>query len=179
VQRGLPIADSYCLVPELGAILRAGDSMEPWFLVEHLDVERLLSEWRWLCPRPMTLAARTAFGDLFLRDEAGAVFWLDIAVGKLTQVSNSEARFREMAETREKREEWFAESDMRAAEERGLKPGLSQCVGFKVPLAFAESGSPDTPYVADLHEYVSFLGDLNRQISSLPEGSKVRLRVVP
>ncbi len=45
------------------------------------------------------------------------------------------------------------------------------------PLIFAESGSPDTPYVADLYENISFLGDLNRQISSLPDGAKVRIRV--
>lgn len=48
---------------------------------------------------------------------------------------------------------------------------------FSVPLVFAESGSPDTPYVADLYEHISFLGDLNRQISSLPDGAKVRIRV--
>jgi hypothetical protein len=46
-----------------------------------------------------------------------------------------------------------------------------------VPLIFAESGSPDTPYVADLYEHISFLGDLNRQISSLPDGAKVPIRV--
>ena len=60
---------------------------------------------------------------------------------------------------------------------RGLKPGATQCIGFSVPLIFAESGSPDTPYVADLYEHISFLGDLNRQISSLPDGAKVRVRV--
>jgi hypothetical protein len=153
--------------------------MEPWFRVDHLEVERLLSEWRWLCPQPMALVARTAFGDLFLRDDAGAVFWLNVAVGKLTKVSDSEAHFREMAETSQKRGEWFAETDVQAAAKRGLKPNPSQCIGFSVPLVFAESGSPDTAYVADLYEYVSFLGDLNRQISTLPDGSKVQLRVKP
>ena len=46
-----------------------------------------------------------------------------------------------------------------------------------VPLVFAESGSPDTTYVADLYEHVSFLGDLNHQIADLPDGAKVRLRI--
>jgi hypothetical protein len=153
--------------------------MEPWFLVDHLEVERLLSEWRWLCPQRMALVARTAFGDLFLRNDAGAVFWLDVAVGKLTKVSDSEAHFRAMAETSQKRGEWFAETDAQAAAKRGLEANPSQCVGFKVPLVFAESGSPDTAYVADLYEYVSFLGDLHRQISNLPDGSKIRLQVTP
>jgi hypothetical protein len=56
--------------------------LKQWFLADHLEVERLLSEWRWLCPHRMALVARTAFGDLFLRNEAGIVFWLNTAVGQ-------------------------------------------------------------------------------------------------
>jgi len=153
--------------------------MEQWFLVDNLEVERLLSEWRWLCPHRMTLVARTAFGDLFIRDEAGAVFWLNTAVGKLSKVASSEAEFREAAETSENRSEWFAEPDLQAGAKRGLNPTSSQCIGFSVPIAFAESGSSNTPCIADLYEYVSFLGDLNRQISESPDGSKVRLGVQP
>ena len=153
--------------------------MEQWFLVDGLEVERLLSEWRWLCPQRMTLVARTAFGDLFLRDEAGAVFWLDTAVGKLSKVASSEAEFREAARTGEKRSQWFAEPDFQACTKRGLNPTPSECVGFSVPIVFAESGSSNTPYIADLYEYVAFLGDLHRQISSSPDGAKVRLHVQP
>jgi hypothetical protein len=153
--------------------------MEPWFFVDHLEIDRLLSEWRWLCPQPVALVARNAFGDLFVRDDAGAVFWLDVAVGKIAKVSDSEERFRELAKTTQKRREWFAEPEVQSAAKRGLEPNSSQCIGFKVPLVFAESGSPDTAYIADLYEYVSFLGDLNRQISTLPDGSKIRLQVIP
>jgi hypothetical protein len=153
--------------------------MKQWFLVDHLEVERLLSEWRWLCPHQMVLVARTAFGDLFLRNEAGVVFWLNTAVGKLTEIAHSGTQFLEMAETSEKRNEWFAEPEVQASATLGLNPTSTQCIGFSVPLVFAESGSPGTPYIADLYEYVSFLGDLNRQISSLPDGAKVRLKVQP
>jgi len=150
---------------------------EVWFVTGHLDVERLLSEWRWLVQDRMTLVARNAFGDLFLRNDSGAVLRLDVALGKLTTVAESETRFRELATTSEKRKEWFAETDEQAAATRGLKPNATQCIGFSVPLVFAESGFPDSPYLADLYEHVGFLGDLNRQISNLPDGAKVRLKV--
>jgi hypothetical protein len=153
--------------------------MEEWFLVNHLDVERLLSEWRWLCPGRMALVARSAFGDLFLSDDVGAVFWLNVSVGKLIKVSNSEAHFREIAEASQKREEWFAEGDATAFARQGLTPNLTQCIAFAIPLVFSERPSPDKAYIADLYECVTFLGDLNRQISSLPDGSKVRLVVKP
>lgn len=147
------------------------------FKVDHLDVEKLLTEWRWLCPSPMTLVARNAFADLFLRNEAGAIFRLDVGVGTLTKAANSLAEFIELAETQQKRQDWFAESDEKAYAARGLRPTASQCIGFSVPLVFAEAGSPDTPYVADIYDHVLFLGDLHRQISSLPDGTKIRLNV--
>jgi hypothetical protein len=153
--------------------------MEQWFDIDDLEIERLLSEWRWLCPHQMTLVARTAFGDLFLCDETDVVFWLNTAVGKLTKVANSLPAFRKMAGTKVKRREWFAEPDVEAFAKRGLVPDRSECIGFSVPLVFAESGTPDTPYVVNLYDHVAFLGDLNRQISSLPDGAKVRLRVEP
>src|ERR1700724_1992163 len=63
-----------------------GKGVQRWFAVDNLDVERLLADWRWLCPGRMRLAARNVFGDLFLADESGSLFRLDVAVGKLTRV---------------------------------------------------------------------------------------------
>lgn len=146
------------------------------FLVDHLDVDRLLHEWRWMCPQPMALVARSAFGDLFLRDAAGRIFKLDVAVGQIIEVADSESDFRDLARTREKLEEWFAQRDELSAAVRGLQPTRDQCIAFKTPLAFAEAGVPNNTYVGDLYEQVSFLGDLHRQIADLPEGSKVQLR---
>jgi hypothetical protein len=151
--------------------------MESYFLVDHLDVDRLLSEWRWLCPQSLALVARSAFGDLFLRDEAGKIFRLDIAIGQILEVATSETEFRDLAYTKEKREQWFAESDELAAMKRGLSPNQDQCVAFKTPIIFAEAGTPNNAYVGSLYEQVSFLGDLNRQISQLPDGSKVQFRI--
>src|SRR5271165_2507398 len=151
-------------------------AMNP-FDVGHLSVERLLSEWRWLVSEPVTLIARSAFGDLFMRNEAGSVFKLDVSVGQLSEVAESEDEFRAMSATAEKRQHWFGETDELAAAERGLSPNALQCIAFKTPLLFAESGTPENVYVADLYEQVSFLGDLNRQILGLADGTKVRLNV--
>lgn len=150
--------------------------MKDVFDVGHLSVDRLLSEWRWLCPQPVTLIACNAFGHLFLRDESGKVLKLDVWVGQLTEVSPSEEKFR-VAAAGGKGAEWFKEEDERAAGEQGLVPGSNQCIGFKIPLMFAESGRSGNAYAADLYEQVSFLGDLNRQVATLPDGAKIKLKV--
>ncbi len=125
----------------------------------------------------MALVARSAFGDLFLRDEAGKIFKLDIAIGQINEVAGSETEFRNLAVTKEKREQWFAESGELAAIAQGLKPNQDQCVAFKTPILFAEAGTPNNAYVGSLYEQVAFLGDLNRQIAKLPDGSRVQLRL--
>jgi hypothetical protein len=155
-----------------------GGNIESWrssFDVEHLSVERLLKEWRWLCPQTLALLARSAFGDLYLGDTAGRVLKLDLATGLIREVANSESEFRKLAITKEKQQEWFATRDELVAAQRGLNPSENQCIAFGIPLVFAESGTPNNAYLADLYEYVSFLGEVHRQISELPEGSKVRL----
>jgi len=147
--------------------------MADWFAVDHLDVERLLAQWRWLCPNPVMLVARDAFGDLFLRDSSGEIHRLDVGIGTLLKVADSEVQFKELAIG--KREEWFAESVEIAAAAKGLNPNANKCIGFAVPLVLRTTSTDHNPYVADLYDHVSFLGDINRQIASLPDGAEVQL----
>jgi hypothetical protein len=94
----------------------------------------------------------------------------------MKQAAKSETDFHNFACTKEQREEWFAESAELAAAAGGLKPGPDQCIAFKTPIIFAEGAAADNTYVGSVYEQVSFLGDLNRQLSQLPDGSKVQLR---
>ena len=153
--------------------------MTKYFAVEQLDIERLLQEWRWLSSASFSLVARTAFGDLFLRNDAGEIFQLDVGVGRLTKLSSSETEVRHTLENRETRRRLFAEAEVDAAATRGLVPDDSQCIAFTVPTVFAESSTQASPYIADIYECVSLLGDMHRQISDLPDGSAVRLRISP
>ena len=151
--------------------------MEEWFEIDSLEVERLLADWRWLCPSRMTLLAKNVFGELFLQDEVGAVFWLNTTTGELSKVSHSKTEFLEMSQTMEKQGEWFVKQEARAYAQRGLDPSSRQCIGFIIPAVFTEGGTPETAYTADLYEYVSFPGELHRQMADQPNGSKVRLNV--
>ena len=148
------------------------------FDVSNLDIDRLLEDWRWLCPEAMRLVARNLYGDLFLADNAEKIWMLHIGNGNKKIVATSLTEFQRLAATAEKREEWFQESEAEAASRRGLAPNDSQCIGFKMPIIFKESSSlSDNAYVADLYEFVSVSGSIHRQISGLPDGAKARLIV--
>ena len=146
-----------------------------WFKIGHLDAKRLLAEWRWLCPGRYRIVARTAFGDLFLEDESGQVLRLDVSIGRLEKLTESEAEFRKSLENPEIFEKWFCARDEIGFAERGLAPSEFQCIAFDMPLVL--SAQTRKPYVADLYECVSFLGDLNHQIASVPDGREVKLIV--
>ena len=150
--------------------------MEPAFKIDQLDVNRLLDQWRWLCAEGVTLVARNGFGDLFLRTVEGTILCLNVVNGTLAEVAESGSSFEELLRHPAGRERWLAERKIEAFAERGLKPNDLQCIGFKMPVVFAESANvPNNAYVADLYEQVSFLGDLHRQLANSPDGSKVRL----
>ena len=162
----------------LGCRCCPSPQMESYFNVGDLSVEQLLAEWRWLCPAPVSIIARTAFGDLFLRTESGIVSKLDVSAGQLIKVAESVHQFLSLAASPERRKELFAEDDERAAAHRGLVPSAAECIAFKIPLCFRESSTaPDNVYIGNLYEYVSFLGDVHRQMAEVPDGKKIRLRV--
>ena len=149
------------------------------FTVEQLDGNRLLAEWSWLCTEPMVLVARNGFGDLFLRTGQGGIVCLNIGKGTLDDVAESESGFDDLLRDPAQRQHWFAEPQLEAFAKRGLKPNNLQCIGFKVPVVFAESAAvPDNAYVAELYEQVSFLGDLHRHILDTADGGRVKLNVV-
>lgn len=104
--------------------------------------------------------------------------WLNVGSGTLAEIADSESSFRDSLNDSANRETWLAEQRLETLARRGLRPNDLQCIGFRMPVVFAESANfPDNAYVADLYEQVSFLGDLHRQIADTPNGEKVRLRV--
>jgi hypothetical protein len=148
------------------------------FPVDHLDVERLLTEWRWLCPQKLQLISRSAFGDLVLCDHKGCVYHLDVDVGQIIKITDTEDQFRTMFQDAEFREKWFSEADEREAALRGLIPNADQCIAFSTPLVL-KTGMDAKPYIADLYECVSFLGDINEQIRNLPDGTEITFKFGP
>jgi hypothetical protein len=150
------------------------------FDVRELSAEKLLQEWRWLCPEDLQLVAINAFGDLFLENTQGAILQLDVAVGTLWPISDSLAIFKSLATDPGNQNAWF-HSDLEARLERnGFRLCEKQCFGYKIPVVFKESATiVENVYVGDVNECVSFLGDLHKQLRDQADGAKVRINIRP
>lgn len=150
------------------------------FDIDGISAEMLLREWKWLTLEEFSLLAVNAFGDLFLQDVGGRVHRLDVTSGTIFLIATSTVGFREAANDADKKKDWFREELAEQAEGRGCSPGKGQCVGGKIPFVFAQSASaPDNMYVADLYEYVAFMGDLHGQMKNIPDVGQVRLKIQP
>jgi hypothetical protein len=154
--------------------------MYPYFDIDGISAEKLLREWKWLAPGEFDLLAVNAYGDLFLHDAHGIVHRLDLTSGTLIEVAASVDEFRETASDPEKKREWLLEDLAAQAGRNGCSPGKFQCIGGKIPFVFEQSATaPNNLYVADLYEYVSFMGDIHSQMKDVPDGGQVRLTVQP
>ena len=103
--------------------------------VDSLNVESLLSDWRWLVVGNYTSVLMTAFGDLFLRDEVGNIHFLDVTSGEFKQVAESQEEFHRLCSDREQRRVWFA--GFLVMELRKIHGELArgECFGCKIPLS--------------------------------------------
>lgn len=152
--------------------------MYPYFDVDCLSGERLLEEWRWLCPGKFRLIAVDAFADLFFEDSESAIMRLDTTIGRLDRIAGSSEEFVRLTQDSEHREKWLCEDVAVALSKQGFDPAKGKCIAYKTPIAFEGStGDAGNVYIADLYEYVSFLGDLHFQMKNVPDGGKVRLVV--
>lgn len=138
-----------------------------------VDLDGLLSEWRWLADGSFQPVVITALGDLFLRHDDGRIFWLSAAWGQLTEVAASAEEFKRLMVQPANADAWFASDlvgDILTAGQR-LRPG--ECFGTKIPPILGGEVEPDNFEPTDLQVHFGILGQIHRQVKDLPPGTPI------
>ena len=171
------------------------------YLIDHSKLEwhKMLSAWSWLLDDEAEIEPwlMNRFGDLFFLDEEGAVLWLNVTDGELSEVaenadeffallessvegtdeddSEDTADFEDQDESDDNAEDWFLMAVVDEAVEAGLKLGPGECYGFKtLPILGGDYG-PENMYVSTVEKYWSFCGYVHAQIDGLPDGAEVEI----
>jgi hypothetical protein len=151
------------------------------YLIDHsrFDWKNMLGEWEWLFEDEMEVAPwlMNRFGDLFFTDEQGAVNWLNINDGELTEVAASEEEFIELLEVDENVSELFlmALVDELAESHRKLGPG--QCFAFRtLPVLGGEYDVANIHIVA-VSDYWRYCGKVFAQLDGLPDGTELEIDI--
>ena len=135
------------------------------------ELKTLAADWFWLIQlEDYELISVSPFGDLFLRDESDAYCLLDINLGCLEYATKEGIDPAELFPIA------FDDSIARGYRESGLllKPGT--CYGYKTPCVTGGSVESNNVYVADLPEYVSFMGCFHFQIKDVVDGETVEIK---
>jgi hypothetical protein len=145
-----------------------------------VDLNPLLSDWRWLVPENLNPTVTTAFGDLFLCDEAGKVHFLDTLYGELKQTANSQAEFEQLCEDRDFRRKYFQSFFVMEVRKMHGELEAGECYSCDVPPTLGGQLEPEEFERTDLATHFSILGQLHQQTKHLPAGTKIdKINIVP
>ena len=139
----------------------------------------LLAGWRWLLGGLPRLVGWSAAGDSFLRDASGNVLRLDTGAGELEQVAPSIEALEHALSDPDRATELLLLPVVHAFEERHGALGSSECLGFTTLPIFGGSYTVENRYRLAVKEHASFTGDVHRQLRDLPDGTAVRIKIVP
>ncbi len=95
-----------------------------------LEWERYLANWAWLLKEPYRPLAMTVFGDWFLQNAAGRIFFLDLVSGELQPAAESAAEMQRALADPEQTEGWFMPGLVDLLTDRGLTRGAGQCYAY-------------------------------------------------
>jgi hypothetical protein len=150
------------------------------FQLEPDTAQAAASAWSWLVPQPWDPVICSMVGGIFCEKPNGEVHWLDTGTGLVEQVATSRADFDETIRTApDLVDEWFLPPLVERLHAAGKKPGHGECYGFTILPAFEEGKyDVDNMFVVSVDEQFVSIADVHRQLSELPDGSRVQVKVV-
>jgi hypothetical protein len=139
----------------------------------------LLAEWRWLLGGRLRLIGWSSAGDLFYIDEAARICRLDTGAAEIEVVADSGIAFNSLSEDSEQADDVFLLPVVRSFESiHGALPE-GHCLGFRMLPVLGGTYTIENRHAISIAEHASLTGYLHRQIRDLPDGTAIRLKVVP
>lgn len=142
--------------------------------------KEICDAWSWLVPEPWEPILCSRIGGIFLRSKRGEVLWLDTAVALVDPIAATVDEFNETCRSNsEIVHEWFGTALVDKLHSAGKVAGPGDCYGFTFLPVFAEGKyEPDNMFVAPIREVLIGNAKIHNQISDLPDGSSVQIKVV-
>jgi len=134
--------------------------------------ERLLSDWRWLCPDGGQVILATACGDLFLEQPNGNIEFLDTYAGTRKVLASTFEVWKEQLQQKALVADWFRCALLDDIQDAGLSRKAEQCFS---PLHLPLIGGSWTPSNFQACSLIVHLvvGQIHQQVKDLPPGTKI------
>jgi hypothetical protein len=135
-----------------------------------LETRLWLAEWRWLVPEAYSPLWLNAFGDWAFVSRDGEVYFLDLLEGSFKSIAPSNQALSNQLRAEEKRNRWLMAEWVDICQEKGLTLSHGQCYGWKFAPVLGGKFEFENIQVFDIQVYECIMGQVHRQVQSLPEG---------
>ena len=113
------------------------------------------------------------FGDMFLRDEDGAIHFLVLGVGEVIKVAGSTSDFQQLAGDKDNQQGWFAHGLLTELERAKMTLESGRCFGFKKPPILGGKVELSNIEIVHLGVYISLMGQICQQVRKAPSGTEI------
>lgn len=141
----------------------------------------IVAAWEWLVGYPgWAPFLCSKLGDVFYERPDGKIDWLSCSAGMIEHAASDRRSFDEKCrDGGEQVDEWFGPGLIATLHEVGKIAGDGQCYLFITLPIFAEcTYTHDNLGVVSLNEVFVGLSEVHQQIAEMPDGTKIRLKVV-
>lgn len=141
-------------------------------------VRRIKRAWGWIGIEPSEVVGENDFGNLMVRDVAGRYWRLCPEDLCCKVVAENRAELDALSTSQAFLHDWYAYALVERAREAvgPLSPGRKYCLKVPGPLG-GEYGGSNLASIS-LAELIDISGNIAHQIEALPDGSKIRLKII-
>jgi hypothetical protein len=144
-----------------------------------MDLLRALADaWKWKGIEPVEIIDQNAFGNVIVRTVAGSFWRICPEIPDAELIAHSEARLKEVRNDPEFVLDWEMAPLVQKAGDLFGDPGCGRCYCLKIPAVLGGEYGDANLGTISIFELLSLSGNLAAQMDGLPDGSKVRLKVV-
>ena len=147
--------------------------------LDHMNlVAAIESAWGWTGIQPVEVVGENDFGNLMVKDSDGRYWRLCPEELSCEVVAETRGDLDKLSIDQEFLSDWYMGPLVEQARETcgPLPEGRKYCL--KIPAVLGGAYSRDNIGTISLLELIDVSGDIAQQIKDLPDGAKVRLRVV-
>ncbi|MBL7934854.1 MAG: DUF1851 domain-containing protein [Bacteroidia bacterium] len=144
--------------------------------LKSVDLNDLLSSWRWLVQNPKQVIIVSTLGDLFTIENDNSIHWLQTDLGTYSKVAENLEEFYDMLGYEENIDNWFLPllNEKLITAKKPLKANeIYSCIK---PTILGGVLSPENIHVVNMSVHFAFTGALHEQIKDLPDGTAVNIK---
>lgn len=141
-------------------------------------IDELRAAWSWLLPEDYQPVVFSALGDLFYETASGEIWWLNTGTAEVSKLADRLSEFQGLLAT-EMADDWFLPALIEELIRAGKTLAPGRCYTFAILPIFREGTyTVENLNPVDAKEHFGLTGHMHKEISNLPDGTTVKIKIV-